>query len=80
MNQRNIWQKESEIGYTQLTWEQQRKRGYLSAVKEKKSSDVVGGVCIYVLPGQFYRNLLQREQVRHRWRQKDLENEKETDD
>ena len=33
---RKTWQNESEIGYTQRTWEHQRKRGYLRPARREK--------------------------------------------
>ena len=35
-----------------------------------------GGGGVAVLQGQFYRDRLQREQARHKWRQNEPENEK----
>jgi hypothetical protein len=52
MNQRKISQNESEIGYAQLTQEQQRKKGYLRAPRQKIRCSVVDGPCVW----QFYQN------------------------
>jgi hypothetical protein len=68
-SQRKIWQNESEIGCAQLIGEEQRKICDLRAGRERKKEGgvVCGGsyVCRTVLPGQFYRDRLQKEQTIH---------------
>jgi hypothetical protein len=65
MNQKQIWQNESEIVYVEHSWKYPTKEKLLKSSAGRIVGDVVWDVTIF--KGQFYKDRYHREQARHKW-------------